>query len=1257
MPVNVAHTGTTYQAGTFEKVVIADADPGAASVVPQGTNLAVSTFTREGADLLIDTPNGTKFVVAGYFALESPPFLVTEGGSVFPPDLVVQLAETRTPGQYAQSEFGVYAAPIGYVTSVEGEVTATKPDGTVVKMAMKAPLYQGDELETGINANVSLVFNDGSVFAVDEGSRIFFENFDYDGDTQEGKSLFSVVKGVLAFTSGDIAANNPEQMVIQTPVYTLEVRGTTGAIEVGSESDTISLLADADGTYGAMVMTNGAGRFVLDESTQTFRLTNSFTAPEAIDLSAGELSSLFGVALGALSATPSRSGTDSSSPAQTEEEIQNLADQGSKPDDADGSNEDRSNESEDVAVESSINIAPGFDAGALNNAADIEQPSLSPNAAPTQGAASTDRSSANVSGDSVGRSDDEMILVEIAEVVNDLVIGDEGSDEGAEAVDTGNDPVAPVLGQLITGGQESDQLFGAGGDDTIIGNAGDDLLMGEDGDDRLEGGAGDDQLIGGSGSGDVAVFLSDVRGYAIDLGAGTIVDTDLADGDAGRDTFSGIEVLEFRDRSVFLDGRGNTPLAFNDDLITDEDTPLVITAANLLSNDIEFDGESLSVTSVNSVVNGMVALQGSTIVFTPDTDFSGAASFDYTISDSAGTDTATVGITVNESNNAPIAIAINATTTEDSGQFSIDLLAGGFTSDADITDTLFITNVAQVLGRAISFNAMSGVVSFDPDQFTDLPQNTQESVQFTYTVDDGRGLPDSAATSTVTVIVEGFNDAPVVDLNGAGGGIDFAATFTEDAGAVGIVDATLTASDVDNANLASATVTITNQLDGVAEVLAANTAGTSIVAAYNSGTGVLSLTGADTVANYQQVLRTVTYDNSSQNPNTTDRTITFVANDGTANSLTATSTVTVSAVNDAPVVDLNGAGGGIDFAATFTEDAGAVGIVDATLTASDVDNANLASATVTITNQLDGAAEVLAANTAGTSIVAAYDSGTGVLSLTGADTVANYQMVLRTVTYDNSTVGANPTNRLVEFVVNDGTTNSVIAATTVIVPDVSGTAGNDSLVGSAAAESIAGLAGIDTIEGGGSNDTLDGGAGNDSLDGGTGDNFIFGGLGDDTLLGGAGNDTLEGGDGTDSLQIVGPGGAVNIDGGTENDTLVVTGANDTFDFTGPLSSASVDGIEEIDLTGTGNNTLILDVNDVIALTDGTNTLPDNPSFQNADTIVVTGNAGDTLTVTSANSFNSGVATDVDGQTGYTAFVEPVSGVTVVVDDDISFTPP
>src|SRR5205085_228998 len=119
-------------------------------------------------------------------------------------------------------------------------------------------------------------------------------------------------------------------------------------------------------------------------------------------------------------------------------------------------------------------------------------------------------------------------------------------------------------------------------------------------------------------------------------------------------------------------------------------------------------------------------------------------------------------------------------------------------------------------------------------------------------------------------------------------------TFTEDGGAVSIVDsAALTVTDVDSPNMASATVTITNLLDGTSESLAATTAGTSISASYNSATGVLSLSGSDTVAHYQQVLRTVVYNNTSQNPSTTDRSVTFKVNDGALDSNIATSTVHV----------------------------------------------------------------------------------------------------------------------------------------------------------------------------------------------------------------------------------------------------------------------------------------------------------------------------------------------------------------------------
>jgi len=72
-----------------------------------------------------------------------------------------------------------------------------------------------------------------------------------------------------------------------------------------------------------------------------------------------------------------------------------------------------------------------------------------------------------------------------------------------------------------------------------------------------------------------------------------------------------------------------------------------------------------------------------------------------------------------------------------------------------------------------------------------------------------------------------------------------------------------------------------------------------ISGSYNSGTGVLTLTGTTTVANYQTALRSVTYQNSSDNP-TASRTVTFTANDGISTG-SATRGITINAVNDAPV--------------------------------------------------------------------------------------------------------------------------------------------------------------------------------------------------------------------------------------------------------------------------------------------------------------------------------------------------------------------
>lgn len=144
---------------------------------------------------------------------------------------------------------------------------------------------------------------------------------------------------------------------------------------------------------------------------------------------------------------------------------------------------------------------------------------------------------------------------------------------------------------------------------------------------------------------------------------------------------------------------------------------------------------------------------------------------------------------------------------------------------------------------------------------------------------------------------------PAVDLNGPDAGIDFAATFTEDAGPVLVQDTDLTVSAPVTLNITGATVTITNLLDGVDEVLAADTSGTAVVASYTGG--VLTLTGTDSPANYQQVLRTVAYDNASQDPDVTDRAIEFVVTNVTGDSAVATTTLTVVPENDDPTLTVN----------------------------------------------------------------------------------------------------------------------------------------------------------------------------------------------------------------------------------------------------------------------------------------------------------------------------------------------------------------
>ena len=292
-----------------------------------------------------------------------------------------------------------------------------------------------------------------------------------------------------------------------------------------------------------------------------------------------------------------------------------------------------------------------------------------------------------------------------------------------------------------------------------------------------------------------------------------------------------------------------------------------------------------------------------------------------------------------------------------------------------------------------------------------------------------------------------MNDAPALDLdanNSTTPGANYLTGFTDGGPAVEIVDTDVLITD-DDTELTSATVTLTNH--DTDDVLVAGALPPGITAsAYDSATGILTLTGTASLAAYQTALQQITFDNTGTTPSTATRVIDIVVNDGASNSNTAKAFIQVEVVNNsAPVLDLdpNDSGGSVrsTFRTGFTENGAPVPIADVDTSITDIDSTDLVSATITLTNPQTGDLLTVSGALPGTITTAGYDPGTGVLTLTGHATLAEYETALQQILYSSTGDDPGTADRLIDVVVNDGVNDSNVAAALISV-----TATNDAPV-------------------------------------------------------------------------------------------------------------------------------------------------------------------------------------------------------------------
>ncbi|MHA2774709.1 tandem-95 repeat protein, partial [Vibrio harveyi] len=241
--------------------------------------------------------------------------------------------------------------------------------------------------------------------------------------------------------------------------------------------------------------------------------------------------------------------------------------------------------------------------------------------------------------------------------------------------------------------------------------------------------------------------------------------------------------------AVTVNPVNDAPVAVNDTVATDEDTAVTI---DVLANDSDPENDQLTITNASvPAEQGTVAIVDGKLVFTPAENFNGDATISYTISDGQLTDDATVAVTVNPVNDAPVAVDDTVATDEDTA-VTIDVLAND--SDPE-NDTLTIT-AASVPAEQGTVTIVDGKLVFTP------AENFNGDATISYTISDGQLTNDA----TVAVTVNPVNDAPTIDVTA----VD---SVTEDAVSTDTVVATLVVADTDTP-ADELTVQLENNADG-----------------------------------------------------------------------------------------------------------------------------------------------------------------------------------------------------------------------------------------------------------------------------------------------------------------------------------------------------------------------------------------------------------------------------------------------------------
>ena len=455
-------------------------------------------------------------------------------------------------------------------------------------------------------------------------------------------------------------------------------------------------------------------------------------------------------------------------------------------------------------------------------------------------------------------------------------------------------------------------------------------------------------------SGVIAVADGDLLDYEINASHAltirvTDVDSNTYDevltiylNDVGESTLSSVPdsqtILE--DTALVFSSSNDNAISTLDDAATSLETILSVSSGTLtLGSTAGLSFSSGTGTAETSMIfSGTIeevnaGLEG--LIFTPTDDYNGVVTLSLSslASDQTVPSTGSVEISITPVNDSPI-IAINTGATFVNGSIGNEITAAMLTEgdpDDSGVEITYSINTEPVNGRlylngsqlaaASTFTQAdidSRILTYDHNGLS----NTADS--FDFTLSDGGEDGATAIWGTFSLTITPINDAPV--LTSSTGTL----SYPENTGPF-LLGVTAVITDADSTDFDGGELTVQLSANGLSEdLLTIRNEGSEVGEVGVSGSDITyggvtvgtfngPVTGStallvtfnenSSAAIAQAVLRNLTYENTSEDPSTSMRTIIAYVSDGdTGTSETVTSYITPTKVNDAPVITSNGGG-------------------------------------------------------------------------------------------------------------------------------------------------------------------------------------------------------------------------------------------------------------------------------------------------------------------------------------------------------------